>query len=150
METQIIDASTTTAIATTATRIAVSSTCVTTSGAISSATRFITLINGFSAGPAVSLNGSPTVSPITAALWDSLLASVVPLLDELLRVVPRTPELDSITASSWPVRIEPARNAPRPSAPRKNPAITGLSTARSPGVVSSRSEVCVQMSTTRP
>ena len=37
-------------------------------GAIKSATRFITLISGFKAGPAVSLNGSPTVSPITAAL----------------------------------------------------------------------------------
>src|SRR5205823_14472213 len=39
----------------------------TTAGAISSETRFITLISGFSAGPAVSLNGSPTVSPITVA-----------------------------------------------------------------------------------
>ena len=36
----------------------------TTAGAISTATRFITLINGLIAGPAVSLNGSPTVSPI--------------------------------------------------------------------------------------
>jgi hypothetical protein len=41
-------------------------------GRISSETRFITLISGFSAGPAVSLNGSPTVSPMTAALWASL------------------------------------------------------------------------------
>ena len=40
-------------------------------GRISSETRFITLISGFSAGPAVSLNGSPTVSPMTAALWAS-------------------------------------------------------------------------------
>ena len=32
----------------------------------------MTLISGFNAGPAVSLNGSPTVSPITAALWLSL------------------------------------------------------------------------------
>ena len=54
------------------TRSAVSFACVTTSGAISSATRFITLISGLSAGPAVSLKGSPTVSPITAALWLSL------------------------------------------------------------------------------
>ena len=40
-------------------------------GRISSETRFITLISGLSAGPAVSLNGSPTVSPMTAALWAS-------------------------------------------------------------------------------
>ena len=39
-------------------------------GRISSDTRFITLISGFSAGPAVSLNGSPTVSPMTAASCD--------------------------------------------------------------------------------
>ena len=41
-------------------------------GRISRTTRFITLISGLSAGPAVSLNGSPTVSPMTAALWASL------------------------------------------------------------------------------
>ncbi len=40
-------------------------------GSTSSETRFITLISGFSAGPAVSLNGSPTVSPMTAALCAS-------------------------------------------------------------------------------
>ena len=40
-------------------------------GRISSDTRFITLMSGLSAGPAVSLNGSPTVSPMTAALWAS-------------------------------------------------------------------------------
>ena len=40
-------------------------------GSISSDTRFITLISGLRAGPAVSLNGSPTVSPMTAALWAS-------------------------------------------------------------------------------
>src|SRR5664280_675569 len=44
---------------------------VMTAGRISSETRFITLINGLSAGPAVSLNGSPMVSPMTAALWAS-------------------------------------------------------------------------------
>src|SRR5271157_440622 len=37
-------------------------------GAARMPTRFITLIIGLSAGPAVSLNGSPTVSPTTVAL----------------------------------------------------------------------------------
>ena len=37
------------------------------SGMISSATMFATLIIGLIAGPVVSLNGSPTVSPVTAA-----------------------------------------------------------------------------------
>ncbi len=40
-------------------------------GAISTETRFITLISGLIAGPAVSLNGSPTVSPMTVAAWAS-------------------------------------------------------------------------------
>src|SRR4029079_15295776 len=40
-------------------------------GSVRSATRFMTLISGFSAGPAVSLNGLLTVSPMTAALWAS-------------------------------------------------------------------------------
>src|SRR5699024_9760478 len=39
----------------------------TTAGAISRETRFITLISGLIAGPAVSLNGSPMVSPMTVA-----------------------------------------------------------------------------------
>ena len=37
----------------------------------SSATMLVILIIGFTAGPAVSLYGSPTVSPVTAALWAS-------------------------------------------------------------------------------
>ena len=40
-------------------------------GAISTETRFITLISGLMAGPAVSLKGSPTVSPMTVAAWAS-------------------------------------------------------------------------------
>src|SRR6201999_16719 len=37
----------------------------------SSATILVILLIGFTAGPAVSLYGSPTVSPVTAALWAS-------------------------------------------------------------------------------
>ncbi len=40
----------------------------TTMGAMMTATRLTTLIMGFRAGPAVSLRGSPTVSPTTEAL----------------------------------------------------------------------------------
>ena len=43
----------------------------TTALAMSSETRFITLMSGLMAGPAVSLNGSPTVSPMTVASWAS-------------------------------------------------------------------------------
>src|SRR3954471_15638107 len=45
---------------------------LTTAGAMSRATRFMTLISGLIAGPAVSLKGSPTVSPMTVAAWASL------------------------------------------------------------------------------
>src|SRR5208337_5335885 len=41
-------------------------------GAMIRETRLTTLIMGFKAGPAVSFNGSPTVSPTTLALWRSL------------------------------------------------------------------------------
>src|SRR5450755_4221581 len=41
------------------------------SGTIISATMLMILISGFTAGPAVSLYGSPTVSPVTAALCAS-------------------------------------------------------------------------------
>lgn len=43
-----------------------------TTGAMRIATRFMTLMMGLSAGPAVSFSGSPTVSPMTPALWASL------------------------------------------------------------------------------
>jgi K(+)-stimulated pyrophosphate-energized sodium pump len=42
------------------------------SGAMSNATMLITLMSGLIAGPAVSLYGSPTVSPVTAALCQSV------------------------------------------------------------------------------
>ena len=40
-------------------------------GMIRMATMFATWIIGLMAGPAVSLNGSPTVSPVTDAAWAS-------------------------------------------------------------------------------
>ena len=53
---------------------------------------FMTLISGLMAGPAVSFSGSPTVSPVTAALCFSLPLPVVSVLglvlDHLLGVVP--------------------------------------------------------------
>ena len=49
-----------------------------------------TLIIGLIAGPAVSLNGSPTVSPVTdGGVGFRALAAERAVLDELLGVVPR-------------------------------------------------------------
>ncbi len=82
----------------------------TTAGAISNATRFMTLINGLMAGPAVSLNGSPTVSPITVAAWASEpLPPWWPSSTSFLALSQAPPELAKKTAISVPAAIAPAR-----------------------------------------
>jgi hypothetical protein len=63
---------------------------LTIAGVIKRPTRFITLISGLIAGPAVSLNGSPTVSPTTVAACASVpFSAVVSIFNHLLRVIPR-------------------------------------------------------------
>ena len=120
-------------------------------GRISSETRFITLMSGLSAGPAVSLNGSPTVSPMTAALWASEpLPPSLPSSMYFLALSHAPPALDRKLAISWPVRITPARNAPSAKKLMPKPMMTGVSTASSAGVASSRSDAAVQMSMTGP
>ena len=53
------------------------------------ATMLMSLMRMFRLGPAVSLKGSPTVSPMTAALWaGEPLPPKLPFLDVLLGVVP--------------------------------------------------------------
>ena len=87
---------------------------VMTAGRISSETRFMTLISGLRAGPAVSLKGSPTVSPITAALWASEpLPPSWPSSMYFLALSQAPPELDRKLAMSCPVRMAAARKAPR-------------------------------------
>src|SRR6185437_9717753 len=77
---------------------------------IRSETRFITLISGFSEGPAVSLNGSPTVSPITVAAWASLpLPTYWPSSTNFLALSQAPPEFDSRTAMRTPAAMAPAR-----------------------------------------
>ena len=83
-------------------------------GRMSSETRFMTLISGLRAGPAVSLNGSPMVSPMTAALWASdPLPPSWPSSMYFLALSQAPPELDRKLAMSWPVRMAPTRKAPR-------------------------------------
>src|SRR3546814_5309654 len=59
------------------------------------ATILVILIIGLTAGPAVSLYGSPTVSPVTAALWASL------PLPPWLRSEEHTSELQSLMRISY-------------------------------------------------
>jgi hypothetical protein len=85
-------------------------------GRISSDTRFITLMSGLRAGPAVSLNGSPTVSPMTAALWASEpLPPSWPSSMYFLALSQAPPAFDRKLAMSWPTRMTAARKAPRAS-----------------------------------
>src|ERR1700747_1370756 len=61
---------------------------LTTEVAISSETRFMTLISGLIEGPAVSLNGSPTVSPtMVASCAAEPLPPWLPARDDLVGVV---------------------------------------------------------------
>ena len=123
----------------------------TTAGAISSATRFITLSSGLMAGPAVSLKGSPTVSPMTVAAWASeYLPPMLPSSTNFFALSHAPPELARNTAMSVPVAMVPARNVPRAPTPRPNPTAIGVSMASRPGVLSSRRESRVTMSTTLP
>ena len=83
---------------------------LTTLVAISSETRFMTLISGLMAGPAVSLNGSPTVSPTTvAACASEPLPPWFPSSTSFLALSQAPPELARNTAISTPHAIAPAR-----------------------------------------
>src|SRR6266700_3880022 len=78
--------------------------------AMSSETRFITLMSGLMAGPAVSLNGSPTVSPMTvAACASEPLPPWFPSSTSFLALSQAPPELARNTAMSTPTASAPAR-----------------------------------------
>src|ERR1700691_4080538 len=78
---------------------------VITAGRIRSETRFMTLMRGLRAGPAVSLKGSPTVSPITAAVWASdPFPPSWPSSMYFLALSHAPPEFDRKLAMSCPVR----------------------------------------------
>ena len=79
-------------------------------GAISTETRFITLISGLMAGPAVSLNGSPTVSPMmVASCAGEPLPPWFPSSMSFLPLSHAPPELARKTAIRVPVAMAPAR-----------------------------------------
>ena len=83
---------------------------VTTAGAISSDTRFITLMSGLIAGPAVSLNGSPTVSPMTvASCAGEPFPPYAPSSTIFFALSQAPPELASMIAIRVPVAMAPAR-----------------------------------------
>ncbi len=101
-------------------------------GAAIKLTMFTTLIIGFSAGPAVSFNGSPTVSPTTPALWRSEPFPVLSARSRgsssivFLALSQAPPAFDINTASICPDRMTPARKPPNASTPKTRPTMMGV------------------------
>src|ERR1700722_4980412 len=86
---------------------------LTTEVAISSDTRFMTLISGLIEGPAVSLNGSPTVSPtMVASCAAEPLPPWLPSSTSFLALSQAPPELERHTAISTTAALAPARHDP--------------------------------------
>ena len=87
-------------------------------GAKSEATSDITVMRVLSDGPAVSLKGSPTVSPTTLALCASEpLPPKKPDSMYFLALSHRPPELAIRSAKMMPVKIAPPKKAPSASGP---------------------------------
>ncbi len=101
-------------------------------------------------GPLVSLNGSPTVSPTTAALCGSEpLPPWAPPSMYFLALSQAPPALAMKSASITPVTVAPASIPPSVSMPKSLPTSTGAITAVSPGTIISRRAARVEMSTQR-
>ena len=85
-------------------------------------------------GPLVSLKGSPTVSPTTAALWASLpLPPCTPLSMCFLALSQAPPALAMNTATQKPVVRPPTRRPSTPLTPRRSPVTTGTARASTEG-----------------
>src|SRR5690554_6829693 len=113
----------------------------------------VNLIRMFMEGPEVSLNGSPTVSPVTDALWASdPLYSITPLIitpfsNDFLALSQAPPELFWNIPINTPDTVIPANVPPNTSCPNKNPTTTGVSKAIAPGAIISRIDALVEIST---
>ena len=121
-------------------------------GAITRATTDISFNKIFKDGPDVSLNGSPTVSPTTAALCASVpffpCSSII-----FLALSQAPPALDWKIAIKTPHVVTPASRPPNISAPpipnhfSPKPTTTGTAIARSPGNTISLIDAFVEIST---
>src|ERR1700739_1985462 len=122
-------------------------------GAITNDTILINLINMFIDGPDVSLNGSPTVSPVTEALCGSdFLKNFSPLISTpfsndffALSHVPQA--LDWKKPITTPLPVTPANKPPNTSGPNVKPTITGTNKAIAPGAIISRIDALVEIAT---
>merc|ERR1719272_43640 len=106
-----------------------------------------------SAGPDVSLSGSPTVSPVTAALCTSLplpmgfpSSSSTPLAStNFLALSHAPPVFEAESASCTPEDMPPARRPQTAETPKKRPVRIGDEMTRRPGRIISLSDALVEM-----
>mmetsp|Transcript_33142 Transcript_33142/g.55544 ORF Transcript_33142/g.55544 Transcript_33142/m.55544 type:complete len:285 (-) Transcript_33142:1557-2411(-) len=117
-----------------------------TKGAMVRDTIDISLIKMFNAGPEVSLNGSPTVSPTTHALPCSVF--LMPSFSQsFLPLSQAPPALDMVMATMHPEVMAPVSMPTRQRGPTRKPTASGASTAYAPGASISRTEDRVEIST---
>src|SRR5882672_11250764 len=118
---------------------------------ISRATMLMILMSGLTAGPAVSLYGSPTVSPVTAALWASEpLPPKCPSSMYFLALSQAPPPVHIEIAMNRPVTMVPMSTPPSACGPRTSPTTIGTSTGSSDGIIISLIAASVSMSTAAP
>src|SRR3990167_6284891 len=114
----------------------------------SRATMLRIFIIGLIAGPAVSLYGSPTVSPVTAA-WcaNEPLPPCLPSSMYFLALSQAPPPVVMEMATKMPVTMEPSSTPPSASRPRVKPTTMGISTGNNDGIIISLIAALVSMST---
>mmetsp|Transcript_19854 Transcript_19854/g.29382 ORF Transcript_19854/g.29382 Transcript_19854/m.29382 type:complete len:220 (+) Transcript_19854:277-936(+) len=121
-------------------------------GAKTRETTDMSLIKMLRLGPEVSLNGSPTVSPVTVALWRSDFLGwpgMLPASTYFLALSQAPPALAMVTARRNPEEMDPTRRPAKALAPRAKPTETGTRTARAPGRSISPMADLVAMATQR-
>mmetsp|Transcript_23860 Transcript_23860/g.49655 ORF Transcript_23860/g.49655 Transcript_23860/m.49655 type:complete len:274 (+) Transcript_23860:277-1098(+) len=109
----------------------------------------MSLIRMLRAGPEVSLNGSPTVSPTTQALWVSVpLPPQAPSISMyFLELSQAPPALLIMMAIIMPEAIAPPSMPTRHLGPTRKPMTRGERTAQRPGRIISSTELWVEMAT---
>src|SRR5688572_3786317 len=110
-------------------------------GTNNNATMLMILIKGLIAGPAVSLYGSPTVSPVTAALWVSEpLPPKLPSSMYFLALSHAPPPVHIEIATNRPVTIVPISTPPSALMPAPGPISQFMTIASTIGTRIGRSE----------
>merc|ERR1719486_1037810 len=122
------------------------------SGDTVSETIDMSLIRMLSAGPDVSLKGSPTVSPTTQAFCCSFSLGLDDFLSpsfshSFLELSHAPPALAIMMASMQPEATAPASMPVRKRGPTKKPPMSGASTAYEPGAIISRTDESVEICT---